>query len=150
MEKPPEERTRLDEFFSHRARALLVADPDTDPALVKFVQDLLANGGTGAEQFQTTGPNAYYEEMMAATLEDHIDAVVVLRFEPTPSREVLTAVRLARAEGKPIQALVVPDISAAVDVDETLPIQLDPSWAGRQELYRWGATFAQRYGHPIP
>jgi len=139
------------DFFSHRARALLIADPDTDPALVELAQDLLATGGTTPEGFQTTGPPAHFEEVVAATIEHHIDAVVVLRSELSPSREVLAAVRLARAKGKPVQALVVEGITPGINVDELHAIQADPndqSWHGLQDLRGWAIDFPKRFGHP--
>jgi len=142
--------------FTHRARALVIADPDADPALLRLAQDLLATGGTGPEGFETTGPQPHLESQLAVTLDrDDINGLVVLRTERRPSREVQTAVALARARGKPVHALVVPGITTGIEASESHPIALDPtdetrpSDEFRQELYQWGATYAPRFGHKV-
>jgi hypothetical protein len=142
--------------FTHRARVLLIADPDADPALLRLAQDLLVTGGTGPEGFETTGPQSHLEAQLAAHLgRVDIDGLVVLRTERHPCREVQTAVALARARGKPVHVLVVAGITPAIEADESHPIALDPtdetrpSDEFRQDLYQWGSTFAQRFGHKM-
>jgi hypothetical protein len=142
--------------FSHRARVLIIADPDANPALLRLAQDLLATGGTGSEGFETTGPQSHLEGQLATHLDrSDIDGLVVLRTERKPSREVQTAVALARARGKPVHVLVVAGITSGIEATESHPIALDPtdetrpSNELRQELYQWGATYAQRFGHQL-
>ena len=112
--------------FTHRARALVIADPDADPALLRLAQDLLATGGTGPEGFETTGPQPHLESQLAVTL-DRDD----------------------------INGLVVPGITTGIEASESHPIALDPtdetrpSDEFRQELYQWGATYAPRFGHKV-
>src|SRR5712691_8734176 len=124
----------MGEFHRHEARAVLVADPDCPPDLLEFARDLLVTGGTGAASFQSTGPQRSYEEILALQIADNSDLVVVLRTEPRPSREVLTAARLARSSRKPLHTLVQVGVESGVQADESHAIEIDPSWEGRQEL----------------
>lgn len=141
------------DFFSHRARAFLVADPDTDPELIWFVQDLLATAGTGVPNYQHQGTQQVYEEQLRAYIGmPQTDVVILLRTERQPSREVLTALRIAREAEKPVQALVKEGITAGIEVDEIHIIQADPndqSWHGLQDLRLWAIDFPKRYGHSI-
>jgi hypothetical protein len=130
-------------WHSYKARAFLVSDPDANPDLVALAEDLLVTGGTGAGGFSTTGGPEHLE----ANLSAHIglsDAVVLLRTDRVPSREVLAAHQLAREAQKPVHALAAPGITVGVTVDEMHEITLPPS----PELIQWAATFAQRFGHP--
>lgn len=130
-------------WHSYKARAFLVSDPDANPDLIALAQDLLVTGGTGTGGLSTTGGPEHLE----ANLSAHIglsDAVVLLRTERVPSREVLGAHLLAREAQKPVHALVAPGVTVGVTVDEVREITLPPSL----ELIKWAAEFAQRFGHP--
>jgi hypothetical protein len=142
------------DFYSHRARAFLIADPDADPELISFVQDLLATGGTGVPSYQMhQGTQQVYEEQLRVYIGLlQTDVVILLRTERQPSREVLTALRIARAAEKPVQALVMEGITAGIEVDELHVIKADPndqSWPGLQDLRSWAIDFPKRYGHSI-
>lgn len=144
----------LSDFFSHRARVLLVADPDTDHELIAFAQDLLVTGGTGAMNYQMhqSTEEDYAEQLRTYIALPDVDAVILLRTERQPSREVLTALRIAREAKKPVQALVLEGITPGIEVDETHVLQADSndqSWQGLQDLRRWAIDFPQRYGHSI-
>jgi hypothetical protein len=142
----------LKDFQTHKARALLVADPDCPPDLLEFVRDLLVTGGTGAQAFSTTGPPAHLEDAMAHLMEVS-DMVVLLRSEKQPSREVLTAARVAKDHEKPIQVLVVRGIRTEVmDAEEYQIVDLVPPkelGQASQDLLRWAAELPKRYGHPL-
>jgi hypothetical protein len=103
-----------------RARALLVADPDADPALVRSARAILAWGQVAVSQQSSTGDSQEYKQsLLKASIEDpEIDLVIVLRSERQPSREVQQAAMLCGEIGKPIHALVARGITPAVDVGE--------------------------------
>jgi hypothetical protein len=139
-------------FHSHKARALLVADPDCPPDLLDFARDLLVTGGTGPVTYSSTGTPAHYEEMIERDIADQADLVIVLRTQPVPSREVLTAVRIAEANHRAVHVLVVRGLPPKVDADEYHIVELvPPAELGQasQELLRWAAQLPKRYGHPL-
>lgn len=136
-------------FHTHKARALLVADPDCPPDLLEFVRDLLVTGGTGALSLESTGSAEYYEELIERHITDKVDLVVILRTEQTPSRQVRTAIRLAAAHRKAAHVLVVRGLPPKVDADEYHIVELvPPAELGQasQELLRWASELAKRYG----
>ena len=142
----------LSDFYTHRAQAVLVVDPDADPAIVDFVQVLLADGGTGAARHEFVGPVAAGEEIIGRHIQDRADLVIVVRTERHPSREVTTAARLAREHGKPLLALVLPGLDAgveAIEVQELEPTPSDPAAARLDALRRWSVELPKRFGHPI-
>src|SRR5437879_27360 len=92
-------------FHSHKAKAVLVADPDASPDLIRFAQTLLMDGGTGVRM----------QELDGRYIRDIADLVVVLCTQREPSSEVVTAVNLAREHGKPLHALVEAGSGCKID-----------------------------------
>jgi hypothetical protein len=144
--------SELKDFYSHKAKALLVADPDCPPDQLAFVRDLLVTGGTGTGSHEFVGSVSVYEEIIEREIADQADFVVVLRTERQPSREVKTAVRLADAHKKAVQVLTVRGLQPGVLADEYHEIEATPpsdlSMAS-QELLRWSVELPKRYGHAL-
>lgn len=137
-------------FHERRARALVVADPDADPALIDKVSDVLVTAGVGTHSVGLlVGDRVRWEhELLRPDIARSTDVVVILRTESAPSREVLIAAVAARDLKKPLHALHVPGIEVGVVVDEAHPIEIDASYDDLGALRRWAIDLVKRYGHP--
>ncbi len=133
-----------------RARALLVADPDADPALVRSARAILAWGQVAVSQQSSTGDsNEYKQSRLKASIEDpEIDLVIVLRSERQPSHEVQQAAMLCGEIGKPVHALVARGVAPAVHVGEVHMIALDIRWETEHDLHNWAGSLNLRFGNP--
>ena len=133
-----------------RARALFVTDPGTRADLARWALAFLHRGASAGEYRPQSEDVVTADAHLSTAMADpDVDLVVVLRSQPAPSHRVLEAIRACRLHTKPVHALVLRDITPAVEVDEAHMIALDLRWESLQELYAWGDSLTERFGKPV-
>lgn len=135
-------------FHTHQARALLAADPASDPSVVAYVDQLLVEGGTEvnhwepADEHATEGPEVDPRQ---------VDAVILVRSEPRPSRRLQAAARFAAAHDLPLYALVLPGVDVGLAVAEVLQVPRErpsPAMTTLNRLLIWSLELPRKHGHP--
>jgi hypothetical protein len=134
-------------FRERRARVILAAHPEIDPALMAGIEDALRSARTNVRL--VTPAQGDLETWMQVLLPRDIteaDVVIVVRTESVPSQDVSLVADTARVFKRPVHVLHLPTINVGIPADGSQAIAAAPTPTDLRELARWASGLAKSYG----